>query len=309
MASPSSEANRTHYETLAATVTKGLSPEAQIEWNDVHWAALTAEPGGVDYLEADAGGIPVMWIVPRGAAEDRVIFYAHGGGFVSGSIITHRKMIGHLAKAVGCRALLFAYSYAHQQKYPSQLNTTVAAYRWLLDQGIKAEHVAIGGDSGGAALAFGALQRFRDEGLPQPAAAMIMSGWLDMALTGASYETNREKDVFFSKMGVAWLASNILGENGDRHDPYASPLYADLRGFPPIYLQAGADETLVDDSRMFAERAKTAGVEVRLDVFPEMLHSFQMMAGRAPEADEAISRFADWVRPKLGFAVTARGGR
>src|SRR5262245_52770079 len=97
-----------------------------------------------------------------------------------------------------------------------------------------------------------------------------------------------------------WLASNLVGD-GDRRDPYASPLYADLAGFPPIYLQAGGDETLVDDSRMFAERARQAGVEVRFDVFPEMLHSFQMMAGRAHKADDAICRFAEWVRPKLGL--------
>jgi epsilon-lactone hydrolase len=97
-----------------------------------------------------------------------------------------------------------------------------------------------------------------------------------------------------------WLVANFLGD-GDRRDPYARQLYADLTGFPPGFLQAGADETLVDDRRMLVERARKAGVEVRFDVFPEMLHTFQMMAGRAPEADDAIGRLAEWVRPKLGL--------
>jgi monoterpene epsilon-lactone hydrolase len=301
MASERSLANKAHYDKLAAAVAQGsLTPDQQIEWNEIHWPMLTAEPRAVDYIEADSAGTPAMWIIPKGSAEDRVIFYAHGGGFVSGSMYTHRKMVGHLAKTVGCRSLLFDYPYAHQQKYPAQLDATVACYCWLLDQGVGAEHIAAAGDSSGAILTFGLLQRARRESLPLPVAAMILSGWLDMALTGASYETNREKDVFFSREGVEWLVASFLGQ-GDRRDPLVSALYADLHGFPPIFLQAGADETLVDESRMFAERARAAGVDVRIDVFPEMLHTFHMMAGVAPEADDAMRRFAQWVRPKLGL--------
>jgi epsilon-lactone hydrolase len=302
MASKQSLANKFHYETLAAVGSKGpMSPEENIEWNERHWPALTAEPRGVDYIEANAGLFPLMWIVPKGATEDRVILYSHGGGFVGGSIYTHRKMVGHLAKAVGCRALVFDYPYAHQRKYPAQLEAAFAAYNWLLDQGVRAEHIAAAGDSSGAILTFGVLQRARQHGLRLPRAVMTISGWLDMALTGSSYETNRTKDLFFAKEVVGWLVSNMLGESGSRRDPLASPLYADFKGLPPIYLQAGADETLVDDSRMLAEKARQAGVEVRLDVFPEMLHTFQMMAGHAPEADDAIARLAEWVRPKLGL--------
>ena len=303
MASKQSRANKSHYEALVATMAEGpLSAEEQIEWNDIHWPALTAEPRGVDYIEASAGGIPAMWILPKGCAQDRAILYSHGGGFVSGSMYTHRKMIGHVAKAVGSRALLYDYPYAHQQKYPAQLRAALAVYRWLLDQQVAPERLACAGDSSGAILTFGLLQRARAEGLALPAAIMIISGWLDMALTGVSYETNRDKDTFFTRAGVEWLVANFLGA-GNRRDPYSSPLYADLAGFPPIFLQAGGDEALVDESRMFFDRAKHAGVDVRLDVFPEMLHTFQMMAGRAPEADDAIRRLAEWVRPKLGLAA------
>lgn len=299
MASTKSLANKAHYETMARSP-KPAAPEEAIELNDIHWTALTAEPRGVDYFEVDADGVAAMWIVPKGAAHDRVVLYAHGGGFVSGSIYTHRKMVGHLAKAAGCRALIFAYQYAHQAKLPAQVETMLHVHSWLRRQAISPDRIAMAGDSCGAILVFGTLQRLRAEGEPLPAAVMILSGWLDLALTGTSYERNRGKDIFFERSAVQWLVTNILGDH-DPRDSYVSPLYANLSAFPPIYLQAGSDETLVDESRMFAERAKRAGLEVRLDVFPEMLHSFQMMAGRAPEADDAIARLGDWVRPKLGL--------
>jgi acetyl esterase/lipase len=303
MESKTSIANKIHYETFASLMSRGeiQGPEETIQWHDIHWTSLTAEPRGVDYVEVDADGVPAMWITPKDASEDRVIFYAHGGGFVSGSIYTHRKMVGHLTKAVGCRALIFDHAYAHQQKYPHQLDSAVTAYRWLLAQGTNPARIAFAGDSAGAILIFGTLQRARAEGMPFPVAVMMISGWLDLALTGATYETNRAKDIAFSKEGVDWLATNLLGEGADRTNPQVSALYADLSGLPAMYLQAGADETLLDDSRMFAERAKAAGVDVRLDVYPGMLHSFQMMAGRAEEADKAINQLAKWVKPKLGL--------
>jgi hypothetical protein len=118
MASTQSRANREHWETAAGNGPQ--APDAVIEWNDIHWTPLTAEPRGVDYIEVDADGAPAMWIRPKGAVEDRVIFYSHGGGFVSGSIYTHRKLVGHLAKALGCRGLLFEFPYAHERKHPAQ---------------------------------------------------------------------------------------------------------------------------------------------------------------------------------------------
>ena len=308
--SKQSQANKRHFEAMAQAQASGerFTPQELIESNDIHWTALTAEPRGVDYMEVDAGGAPAMWILPKDRADDRVMLYAHGGGFVSGSIYTHRKMVGHLAKAVGCKALVYQYAYAHEHKYPHQLDTALDVYRWVLDQRVSPEHLALAGDSCGAILTFGTLQRARDAGLPLPAAVVAISGWLDLALTGQSYASNRDRDALFTKEGVDWLASNLLGEGADRRDPYASPLYANLKGLPPMLLQAGADETLVDDSRMFAARAKEAGVDVNLEIFPGMLHSFQMMAGRAPEADDAISRVAQWLRPRLGLPAVRRVG-
>src|SRR5262245_37061539 len=185
MASTQSLANREHWEAAARNGPQ--APDVAVEWNEIHWTPLTAEPRGVDYIEANADGVTAMWILPKHAVEDRVIFYSHGGGFVSGSIYTHRKTVGHLAKAVGCRGLLFEFPYAHESKHPAQLDAAVTVYRWLRAQRVKAEHIAAAGDSAGAIVTVGLLQRARYEGLAQPAAAMIMSGWFDLAASGISF--------------------------------------------------------------------------------------------------------------------------
>jgi len=304
MASAQSEANKRHYEAAAAAMAAG-NPMSRDE-NDRRWAELAAEPLGVTYSEVDAGGTKALSVMPDGAASDRVILYCHGGGFVGGSIHTHRKMVGHLAKAAECRALLVSYPLVDAAPFPAQVEAAFGGYRWLLEKGLRAEHVVVAGDSAGAILAFGTVHRARAAKLPCPAAMLILSGWLDLTVSAASFATNREKDLFFARPTIQWLAANVLGDL-DPRDPLASPVYADLRGFPPIYLQAGADETLVDESRMMADRARAAGVEVRLDVFPQMLHSFQMMAGNAPEADAAIAKLAAWVRPKIGLSTAIAG--
>lgn len=300
MNSKQSLANKIHYETLAEVWRSGReSPQDASEWS-----ALTAEPGGVDYVETNLGDKTALWVQPKRAAKDRVMLYLHGGGYVGGSIWTHRKMVGHLAKAIGCYALLATYDYASQSKFPRQIEQAVNTFEWLAEQGIAADHTVGAGDSAGAGLIVAAAIKLRDAGRQLPAALLSISGWHDLSASGASYETNRAKDAFFQKASVDMLASLVLGE-ADARNPFASPIFADLRGLPPINLQVGGDETLLDDSRVLADRAKDAGVEVRLDVFPGMLHSFQMMAGRAPEADEAIERLAQWVRPKLGLTGIA----
>jgi monoterpene epsilon-lactone hydrolase len=292
------------------------NPEMTLEeWRDIEsrhgWVVLTTEPGGVDYLEtrigADAGGVPALWVVPKGSAEDRVVLCLHGGGFVTGSMYTHRKLFGHLAKAVGARALVPNYRLAPEHVHPAQLEDAVAAYRWLLDQGIKANHIALAGDSAGGGLVLSTLLRVREQGLSLPAAALPFSPWVDMELGGGTILSNEGKDLLFqTKAMVEGLVSLFLGKGGNRRDPHASPLYANLSGLPPVYIQVGDQELLLDDSRRLANYAKKAGVDVRLDVFPGQQHTFQANAGRIPEADEAIRRLADWVRPKLGLADTAQ---
>jgi epsilon-lactone hydrolase len=269
--------------------------------DDESWGDLTAEPRGVDYLETEAGGLPAMWAVPKRASTDRVLMCIHGGGFVSGSIYTHRKMFGHLAKAVGARALLVSYHLLPEGVFPVPADDVANAYRWLLDQGISAGRIALAGDSVGGWLAVTVQLRVRQQGLPLPAAALLISPCVDMETTGQSYETNRDSDPFFKPEVVRGIIRGFLGEGTDARDPRANPLYADLSGLGPVYIQAGGAETLADDARLLEGQARKAGVDVRLDIFPGMLHTFQMAAGRAPEADDAIRRMADWVRPRLGL--------
>jgi epsilon-lactone hydrolase len=297
MPSTQSEAIRRHWEAARlATVRPGEGPDGE------SWGDLTAEPREVDYLETEAGGRPAMWAVPKGAAADRVLLCLHGGGFVSGSVYTHRKLFGHLAKAAGVRALLLGYRLLPEGGgYPEPVAEALAAYRWLLDQGIVAGQIAFAGDSVGGWLAITAQLRARELGLPLPAATLLLSPAVDMEVRGESYETNRDKDPLFQREFVQGLVAGFLGGAADLCDPLVNPLYADLSGLGPFYLQAGGDETLLDDARQLADHAEKAGVDARLDVFPGMLHTFQMAAGRAPEADDAIHRLAGWVRPRLGL--------
>jgi acetyl esterase/lipase len=265
------------------------------------WGDLTAEPRGVDYLETEAAGLPAMWVVPKRCARDRVLLCLHGGGYATGSIYSHRKLFGHLAKAAGVRALVFNYRLAPGHTHPAQVEDAITVYRWLLDQGINAEHIVFTGDSAGGGLSISTQLLARERGLPLPAAAMPFSPWVDLEADRESYDTNRDRDPFFHRESVRAIAGTFLGEGGDPRDPLASPIHADLSGLAPTYIQVGGDETLLDDARGLAEHARRDGVEVRLDVFPGMLHTFQMGAGRVPEADDAIARMADWVRPKFGL--------
>ncbi|MBX9607403.1 MAG: alpha/beta hydrolase [Gammaproteobacteria bacterium] len=261
---------------------------------------LAADPGGVDYLETDADGTPCLWAVPKGCTQDRVLLALHGGGCVTGSRFSHRKLFAHIAKAVGCRALILDYGRAPEHTHPAQVNEGVKVYKWLLAQGIEPGHVATVGDSAGGNLCTTIVLGAKAAGLPLPAAVMPLSPWYDMEATAPSFATNAKLDRLISREMSLNMSALFLGGASPR-DPLANPLHADFSGYPPLYIQVGGYEAIVDDSLRVAERARAAGVEVRCDVFPEMQHVFQFMAGRAPEADDAIAKLAAWVKPKLGL--------
>jgi epsilon-lactone hydrolase len=302
MASKQSEELKSLYrDWIAAMQADPDMPLDELRRRFEHWGDITGEPGGVDYIETDAGGVPSMWATPKGCAESRVLLCAHGGGYVVGSMYTHRKAYGHVAKAVGCRALIVNYGRAPENIHPGPVDDMVKTYKWLLDQGIQSGHIAFIGDSAGGGLAVTTILRARERGLPLPAATMPLSPWLDMDAGGETFETNRERDLLVSRDVIATMAGTFLGENGNRNDPLANPLHAELRGLPPMYIQTGADETLLSDSHDLADLARRSGVQVTLEVVPEMQHVFQFLAGAAPEADAAIARLAKWVRPHLGL--------
>jgi epsilon-lactone hydrolase len=268
-------------------------PEPEPRETDDHWGDLTAEPRGVDYIEVPDG----LWLAPGGAAgAGAALLCLHGGGFVSGSVFTHRKLYGHLAKAVGVPALIAHQRHTPEEPFPAQQEDALAAYAWLVGKGF--DRIAVVGDSAGGGLAITATLAARARDLPAPAALLLISPWVDMTVSGDSFATNAGRDGFFYRDVVTELAAMYLAGR-DPRDPAVNPLHADLTGLPPMFIQVGGDETLLDESRMLEKRARDAGVEVRRDVFEEQQHTFQMAAGRAPEADDAIRRFADWVRPSL----------
>lgn len=256
------------------------------------WESLASEPDGI---EQDTVDVPAgLWLRPPEAVTGPAILAIHGGGFVSGSVATHRRMFGHLACAAGTPMLAVEYGLVPDHVFPSQLDTMVAAYGWLLDRGHT--RVAVTGDSSGATLALGLALRARDEGLPRPALLLLMSAWTDLEATGASYDSG--SDPFFTRELVRGLAAGYLA-GADPRDPLAAPLHADLRRLPPTYLQAGVEESLLDDSRRLADRLRDAGVDVRLDEFADQVHTFQMGAGRTRVAGEAIGRAGSWLRSTL----------
>jgi acetyl esterase/lipase len=263
---------------------------------------MSSEPEGVRYADASAGGVPALWCLPDGAATDRVLLFTHGGGFVTNTAHSHRKVVGHLAKALGVRGLSLDYRLAPENTFPAQLEDTKAAYRWLLSEGIRPEHIITGGDSAGANLATSVVVALTAEGVPAPAAILGFSPFYDLALAGPTMDSNAASDAFVQREVLDNVASWFLGSNGSRTDPLANPLHADLTGLPPVFLAVGQDETLLSDSQRFADLAIRAGIETRLRVVPGMQHIFVMMAGRAHEADDTIAEIAAWARPKLGLA-------
>src|SRR3984957_16693667 len=285
-----------------------LNPDPEDLVTNAQWDVLTGEPGGVDYLEVDAGGVPALWEVPHGTAHDGpALLCFHGGGYVGGSMFTHRKMFAHLAKTIGVRALSVDYTLLPQGGvFPRPVIEGVAAYQWLLDQNIPATRIAFAGDSAGGQLAITVQLRARGQGLPLPAATMLMSPWTDLEMTGESLDYNKDKDAIFSKLWIAEMAAGFLNGPAPRA-PETMPLHADLSGFGAIYIQVGDQELLLDDSRMLAKHAQQAGGDVQVDEFPGKQHSFQNAGGLAPEADDAISRFAAWARPKLGITEPTFG--
>lgn len=268
------------------------------------WGDVTAEPGGVEYVEGAASGIPALWAVPEGAVPDRVLLCFHGGGYALGSIESHRKLYGHFAKAFGCRALIIDYRRAPEHVHPAQVEDAVQAYRWLIeDQGLNPSHVLFVGDSAGGALSISALLLARDQGLPLPAGAVPMAPYLDTEAKGESYVANAEVDRLGSREATLAFIPVFLGPEGNPHDPLANPLHAELSGLPPMLIQVGGHDVLLDDSRAFHERAKSCGLDVSLEIDPDMQHVYQFEAGNCPVADAAIRRAAEWGRKRLGLAA------
>ncbi len=260
------------------------------------WGQAALEPENVGYKSDHVGGVEAIWALPAGADTKRVILYTHGGGFSVGSADSHRKMAGHLAKALGVTACILHYRRAPEHPFPAQLEDAVAAYQALMAHGFDAKNMLTAGDSAGGNLAIASVLKCRDLGLPLPGAVIVYSPWLDMALRGATLQTNAATDALVSRGILESMASMFLGGQTDPLDKLANPLENDFTGFPPLYINCGGAETLQSDSEALFAKARAQGVNATLSIVPGMQHVFPALSGRAPEADQELARIASWYR-------------
>ena len=244
------------------------------------------------------GGIPGEWIAAPEVAEDRVLLYFHGGGYAMGSVQSHGGMVGRLSRAGGVRALAIDYRLAPEHPFPAGLEDAKAAYRWVLEQGIAPGKIVIAGDSAGGGLTLATLVALRDEGVPLPAGAVCLSAWTDLALTGDSFRAKVDVDPLLSPANAEQFAKWYL-DGQDPETPLISPLYADLSGLPPLMIQVGTAEILLDDSARLAERAKSAGVEVIYQPWEDMIHVWQFFAPMLEEGQQAIDALGTFISARM----------
>jgi monoterpene epsilon-lactone hydrolase len=261
-------------------------------------------PAGVSSKPVDAGGIAAEWIAAEGADSERMIYWLHGGGYCIGSIDTHRALLGNISAASGARALAINYRLAPEDPFPAAVEDSVSAYLWLLSTGVDPVQVIIGGDSAGGGLAMATLVALREAGKLLPAGAVCISPWTDMTMSGESVVSKAEADPMITAEGITRVRAAYVG-TADPRSPLASPIYADLSGLPPLLIQVGQNEVLLDDSTRMADRAKAAGVDVTLEVWPDMIHVWHFFAAALPEAQQAIERIGEWARARAGAAVAA----
>jgi len=256
-------------------------------------------PPEVKVERVSAPAAPAEWLRPPGAVAGRVVLYLHGGGYVIGSPRSHRHLAAAIASAAAASALLLDYRLAPEHPYPAAVDDATAAYRWLLDQAIAPEHVVIAGDSAGGGLTVATLLALRDRGVPLPAGGVCISPWVDLTCSGGSYRTKAAVDPIVTQAGVAEMAQAYLGNVSPR-TPLASPLFADLRGLPPLLIHVGSDEVLLDDAVQLAAMAKAAGVETTIEVWERMIHVWHWFLPMLDEAQSAVEAIGSFTRARAG---------
>lgn len=249
--------------------------------------------------KVSAGGIPAEWTWTPGDARDAALLYVHGGGYVIGSLDSHRHMVAECGRAAGCWTLALDYRLAPEHPFPAPIEDTVAAYRYLLDRGITPGRVALGGDSAGGGLVVAAMVAIRDAGLPRPGCGWCISPWVDMEASGETMTSRAAADPTVQKDGILEMAQLYMN-GADPRSPLASPIYADLTGLGPLLIQVGSCETLLDDALQLAKVAGAADVRVDLQVWPEMIHVWHLYHPELDAGFRAIQEGGAFVRTKTG---------
>ena len=253
---------------------------------------------GFKYEATVIGEMKAEWITPDGADEKKVLLYFHGGGYAVGSPNTHRGLISQIAKNAGIKALAIDYRLAPENKYPAPIEDAVAAFQFLLGHGYRAKDICFGGDSAGGGVNIGTLCYLRDKNLPLPKCVIALSPWLDLTLTSNAYRDNRHIDPMLTHEAFPLWIKNYLGD-ADSKSPYASPIFHSLKDLPPVMIQVGEEELLLDDSTTFATKAKAEGVDVRIEVYPKKFHVFNAFWQVLPKAREANKKLGEFLKSQL----------
>lgn len=274
----------------------GTLEEMRARWDGQ--AAGMPPLDGVTDEPVDAGGVRAVWFRPAEAADGAVVYF-HGGGYVMGSIATHRLLLAGLARATGLAVLAVDYRLAPEHRHPAAVEDAVRAYRWVLARGRDPRTVVLAGDSAGGGLTVAALVALRDAGDPLPAGGVCISPWTDLTLSSETMRSKAEVDPLVTRRILEMGAEAYLA-GAPATTPTASPLFADLRGLPPLLVQVGSEEMLLDDARGLAERARASGVEATLEVWDAMFHVWHAFAMLLPEGQAAIERIGAWVGARIG---------
>lgn len=238
------------------------------------------------------------WVIPKGADESKVLLYFHGGGYATGSINTHRALVSKIAEYAGVKALIINYRLAPEFKYSAPIEDAVKAYQWLMENGYSNSQICFGGDSAGGGITICTLIYLRDKNIPLPKCAIALSPWLDLSMSGESYKTKHDEDPMLMAAAFPIWSKNYLGE-ADAKSPYASPIFHDLSKLPPIYIQVGEEEILLDDSKRFEAKAKEQGVDVKLEIFSKKFHVFNAFWRVLPKAREANKKLGEFLHEQL----------
>ncbi|MDF2602056.1 MAG: alpha/beta hydrolase [Methylobacterium brachiatum] len=259
-------------------------------------------PDDVHVQPTKIRALPAEWTATPGADRDRVILFLHGGGYVSGSLASHRHVVAQAGREAGTRTLALAYRLAPEHPFPAAIGDALAGYRFLLESGFTPERIALAGESAGGGLALAAILSLRERGLPLPGCLWLSSPWTDLALTGGSLDAKASVDPLISRAYLAELASAYL--NGtDPRDPLVSPIYADLAGLPPTLIQVGSAETLLDDALRLAGVAAAADVAVTLQVWPHMIHAWHLFYPEVAAGRRSLASAGRYIRAQLDGAA------
>jgi monoterpene epsilon-lactone hydrolase len=292
-------------QTTASTLDEATLPAAELR------ARMEAMVGALPLIDGttveplDVDGVPAEWVSPATiAAPDACILYLHGGGYVIGSCNTHRPLASHLAARTGLPVLLVDYRLGPEHVFPAAVDDAVTAYAWLLARGFEPGRIVVAGDSAGGGLTLATLLALRDREIALPALAVPISPWTDLTLSGDSMTSMADRDPMVKREGLQRMADWYVGD-GDAGAPLVSPLFGDLHGLPPLLIHVGEVETLRDDAVRFAERARAAGVDVTLEVWPEMIHVWHVFGAAVPESEAAVTRVAEFITQRLGVSAPA----